>query len=325
MKSIVLGAGLVCSFIFSGSVGAEVFSLQSDNDGFTSNDDEHYTNGLELAVMFKPEENHWTRSIANMAPGLSGAELSYSAYRFSHQLYTPEDIESEGLQQEDRPYAAVLSGGITLVSVKQEDWLRNFSTLTIDAGLVGQGAGGEKIQREVHRVTNSDTPRGWANQLENEPFVNLGYEKRWWFRNNLSGLELEYGPSAGGAIGNLYTYASSGVGLRIGRGLSRSMGPSSVAPVTSGVSFFDLSQEVSWYLFTNVEGRYMAHNMLLDGNTFKSSHSVDKENLVGDVQLGVALIWHRWQVSFTNVWRSREFKSQEKHDQFGSINVSTWL
>ena len=54
----------------------------------------------------------------------------------------------------------------------------------------------------------------------------------------------------------------------------------------------------------------MAHNMLLDGNTFEDSHSVDRREWVGDAKLGVALTSSRWQLAFASVWRSREFRGR---------------
>ncbi|HET8791348.1 MAG TPA: lipid A-modifier LpxR family protein [Modicisalibacter sp.] len=37
------------------------------------------------------------------------------------------------------------------------------------------------------------------------------------------------------------------------------------------------------------------------------------------------MTWDRWQLAFTNVWRSDEFEEQGRHDQFGSLTLSTWL
>ncbi|WP_253272910.1 lipid A-modifier LpxR family protein [Halomonas sp. PR-M31] len=80
-----------------------------------------------------------------------------------------------------------------------------------------------------------------------------------------------------------------------------------------------------WYGFLGTEGRFMAHNLLLDGNTFESSHDVDRREWVGDLTAGVVFSWDRFQVALTNVWRTREFESQDEADQFGSITLSTWL
>lgn len=325
MKNSAVSVMFVASLLCTGTAQAEIFSLKVENDIFAGGRDGHYTNGIEGSWAVEPEQDHWTRDLAALLPAWSASDLTFSAYRFGHQLYTPQEIEIADLQEEDRPYAGMLFAGVTLFSSEQLDGLRKTDTFTLDVGLVGQGAGGKKLQRAVHKATGSDSPEGWDNQLENEPFVNLGYEKRWWYQNQLAGLELDYGPSVGGAVGNLYTYASTGLGVRLGQGLSRSISQSSITPTPGGVQYFKPSESLGWFVFANAEGRFMAHNMLLDGNTFEDSHSVDKEDWVGDVQLGVAVLWDRWQLSLTNVWRSNEFKTQQEHDQFGAITLSTWL
>ena len=322
MKSIAVRTLFASTLLVACQASADVFSLKLENDVITGGKDGHYTNGLEGAWAFEPEQDHWTRSLAEALPGWSGSDISYAAYRFGHQLYTPEEIEVAALQKNDRPYAGLLFGGVSLFSNEQMQGARETSTLSLDAGLVGQGAGGKRLQRAVHKATGSDDPEGWDNQLENEPFINVGYEKRWWKQSSLGGLELEYGPSVGGALGNLYTFASTGAGVRMGRGLSRSVSQAAVTPSTGGTQYFTPGSGFGWFVYANLEGRFMAHNMLLDGNTFKDSHSVDREQWVGDAQLGLAILWDSWQLSFANIWRSREFKSQQDHDQFGAITLS---
>lgn len=303
---------------------ADLYSLKIENDVFAS-DDGHYTNGFELMHSFKPEAEHWSRRFAGAMPGWGAEEVDNVAFRLGHQLYTPDDIRPAELLVNDRPYAALLFAGISIFSDDQHDGWRGASGLHLDAGIVGPAAGGERIQRRVHEITNSDEPRGWRNQLRNEPFVNLAYQHRWWLQQRLGGLEFEYGPSAGFSLGNLYTYGSGGLGLRIGQRLGRSFSIPAVAPAQSGSMFFDEGGGFAWSLFADIEGRYMAQNMLLEGNTFKSSHSVDANEWVGDAKAGVALTWNSWQLAFARVWRTREFQGQDRHDEFGSLTVSAWF
>jgi len=304
---------------------ADLYSLKIENDVIATGSDGHYTNGFELMRSFKPDADHWSRRFADVLPGWSGDDVDNVAYRLGHQIYTPNDIERAELIEDDRPYAGLLFAGMSIFSDDQHDGWRGASGLHLDAGIVGPAAGGKKIQRRVHEITDSDEPRGWDNQLRNEPFVNLAYQHRWWLQQRFAGLEFEYGPSAGFSLGNLYTYGSAGLGLRIGQGLARSFSIPAVAPAQSGSMFFDQGGGFAWSLFANVEGRYMAHNMLLEGNTFKSSHSVDSREWVGDAKAGVALTWNSWQLAFASVWRTREFNGQDEHDQFGSLTVSTWF
>ncbi|MBA1271775.1 lipid A deacylase LpxR family protein [Stutzerimonas azotifigens] len=303
---------------------AEVLTFKVDNDAFPSGDDDHYTNGIEASWTFEPDREHWTQALASAVPGWKPEDLSgYVSYRFGHQMFTPEDIEQAGLQVDDRPYAGLIFGGITLYAEEQLVGYRTTSTFTLDLGLVGPATGGERLQRGVHELIDSPIPQGWSHQLSNEPFANLGYTRRWWHQKQFRGMELEFGPSYGGAVGNLYTYLSTGAGMRLGHNLPQSLDHASIGPPSGGAPLFQASDGFSWVAYGNIEGRYMAHNMLLDGNTFRDSHSVDRKDLVADVQVGLALLWGRWQLTLSNVWQTREFQEQTNHGRFGSLSIST--
>ena len=66
--------------------------------------------------------------------------------------------------------------------------------------------------------------------------------------------------------------------------------PPRIRPGLSGSNFFlsdtDSGRDFGWYLFGGVEGRAVAHNLFLDGNTFAKSLSVQKKTFVADFQGG---------------------------------------
>lgn len=300
---------------------ADVLSIKIENDTFIGEDGQ-YTGGLEVAYAFAPPADHWTDGLASLLPD-GKRQADNVAYRLGYMIYTPENIERSSLIVDDRPYAGLLSGGVSLFSEIAAEGARVTRGVHLDVGLVGPATGAETIQSQLHEWTDSDEPEGWDNQLENEPFINLGVQQRWWAQHRLGGLEFEHGPMLGGAVGNLYTYAATGFGMRLGSNLDRSFTIPAVTPAHSSSLFFTEGGGFSWYGFANLEGRYMVHNMLLDGNTFSDSHSVDRRPWVGDANLGLALTWSRWQLSFVSVWRTKEFEEQDGSDQFGSLTVST--
>ena len=76
-------------------------------------------------------------------------------------------------------------------------------------------------------------------------------------------------------------------------------------------------------LFRSADGRAVARDLFLDGNTFRRSRSVNKEYLVADVSVGLGLIAGPWQLTFTQARRTREFQKQiEAFSQFGSFTLS---
>jgi lipid A 3-O-deacylase len=76
-------------------------------------------------------------------------------------------------------------------------------------------------------------------------------------------------------------------------------------------------------VFAGAQGRVIARNIFLDGNSFAPSRSVQKNYLVADLILGAELFYsNNFRVSGTAVIRSSEFHHQGGWDKFGSISYS---
>ena len=296
-----------------------VLSVKHENDGMASSDDGHFTSGVELNWAFEPKAQSWTRHLADALPDSLIGNADMAAFRLVHQIYTPNNIEQRGLIVDDRPYAGMVYGGISLYEdVPMGSW-RQSTDLHLDIGLVGPSSLADSIQREVHRITESDRPNGWNNQLGDEFIVNVTMRRQWWNSSPLIGKEFSHGPSVSAALGNLYTYASAGYSVRWG---SEAAGIPTLTPNPGSRHYMVGKEGWQWYLFASVDGYYMAQNLTLDGNTFRNSHSVDRREWVGDVSAGLALAWDDWQVTYAAVQRSREFDGQEEQDKFGSITLS---
>ena len=65
-----------------------------------------------------------------------------------------------------------------------------------------------------------------------------------------------------------------------------------------------------------------AQEIRVNGNTFASSHSVDRIPLVADIQTGAAIVVHDVRLAFTHVFRTREFEGQRRADRYGAISLS---
>ena len=97
----------------------------------------------------------------------------------------------------------------------------------------------------------------------------------------------------GASLGNIWTGANVGLTVRLGQDLSVDFGPPHIRPNLSGPGSFDSARPFAWYLFAGAEGRLVARNIFLDGNTVADSHSVTKERLVGDFPVGLAVVIDR--------------------------------
>lgn len=296
-----------------------VITVKHENDGLASSDDGHFTSGFEANWAFKPSPESWTQRLATSLPNSLIGQADTVAFRLVHQIYTPDDIRRSELIEDDRPYAGLVYGGLSLYEdIPMGSW-QQATDLHVDIGLVGPSSLADSVQREVHRITNSDRPNGWDNQLGDEPLLNVTMRRQWWHNVPLAGKRFAHGPSLSVALGNLNTYASAGYSVRWGDDAS---GIPTLTPNPGNRGRMTSTTGWQWYLFANVEGYYVAHNLTLDGNVFSSSHSVDSKEWVGEASAGLALAWDQWQVTYAAVERTREFDGQERQDKYGAVTLS---
>jgi hypothetical protein len=139
---------------------------------------------------------------------------------------------------------------------------------------------------------------------------------------NIGSVAADIIPHMGVSLGNVMTLANAGATFRIGQDLDVDFGPPHVRPTLSGLAAVAGGTDFAWYLFAGAEGRYVAHNIFLDGNTFANSHSVDRIPLVADIQAGAAIVVNDIRLAFTHVFRTREFEGQRRSDRYGAISLS---
>jgi hypothetical protein len=94
-----------------------------------------------------------------------------------------------------------------------------------------------------------------------------------------------------------------------------------VRPALSGVEHFS-GGPLSWQVFAGVQGRAVARNLFLDGNTWEDSASVDRNPYVADFQTGFSVSAGDWRLAYTYVWRTEEFDTQPTRQDFGAIALS---
>lgn len=294
-------------------------SIIFENDIF-DHTDQHYTNGVGVVwVPAQKEQPEWVYALIDLVPWMPKQGRIGHGYMFGQSMYTPDDIQLTDPPLNERPYAGWLYGTVGVgVETSQE-----LDVLTFTLGLVGPASMADKTQKFVHELVGSGEPMGWGTQLGNELGVVAMYQHSWReaATTPLLGFEMDLTPYFGGALGNVYTYADGGLTVRWGRHLPHDYGPPRIQPSTFGSGVFTPSDRFGWYLFAGVEARAVARNIFLDGNTFRNSRSVDKETVVGDMQLGAVLSWKTMRLGYTYVMRSREYSGQPKNDRFGAI---TW-
>jgi hypothetical protein len=297
-----------------------ILSMMLENDVF-SNTDKHYTNGVRVSYL--TPETSVSKPVEKLANKLllfkERANKRFS-YAFGQSMFTPKNIKRKTPLKTDRPYAGWTYASMGIVSANKKR-LDNFE---VSLGMIGPFSKAEQTQKIVHKITNSPKPMGWDHQLKNEVGLLISYDRQWrnQFEITTDKFQVNFTPSLGANLGNVYTDLSAGLMARFGRNIPFDYGPPRIRPSLPGSDFFIPTKEIGWYMFAGAEGRAVARNIFLDGNTFRSSAHVKKKNAVIDLQMGVVMTWRDFRVGYTHVVRSKEFKHQSSSDQFGAISLS---
>ena len=241
-------------------------------------------------------------------------------------VYTPRDIEETGLIRYDRPYA-----GITYIEIGFHRKLANrMHTFGICAGIVGPHSYAEELQSAAHDLLKNKEPKGWDHQLEDEPVICVIYDYKWKiFASNINaGAGGDVIFNTGGGIGNVRTYYNIGMMMRCGWNVPNDCGNFPIQPATCFNA--ELKQSVCGtqkkrfgaHLFLSVGSQLVLHDIFLDGNTFRDSHSVDKKPVIGVLMGGIGLVYGKIKTVFAYVARTKTFETQPDVEVFGSISFS---
>lgn len=268
--------------------------------------DRNYTMGVRFNLFHDAAQ---APGWAGFVPGFKNAEHLRMATSIGQEIYTPDAISRSAAIADDRPYAGWLYTGRVIVS-EQERIARSFE---LDLGVVGPASKADRLQTWWHRETGVRLPRGWRNQVANEPGVLMRWEERrrpWGYQRH-----VDFVPHAGLAVGNVLTQANAGGTLRIGMALPDDFGPwrNAPPPTTAGGRRFSL------YAFARAEGRVVGHNIMLDGNTFAPNHRVSRLPLVGESELGAGLGWGRFGVRYVFSYTTQEFRERTDAHRYGSV------
>lgn len=298
-----------------------VLSLLSENDSYAADTDRWYTNGFRFG---------WTSAEGTLpAPlawvdgglaGLLGPAQTRWGLALGQSMFTPLDKRRRVPDPRDRPYAGYLYGEISL-DRRTATTLDRFG---LQVGVVGPSALARQAQDVVHEFLGDRQARGWNYQLRDEPVFNLHWARTWRLpaASLPGGLAVDALPTLSLAAGTVQIYAGAGARLRLGQGLERDFGPPRIRPAI-GDAPAPVGEGFGWYLFGGVGGRAVARDIFLNGNTWReNTPSVDHRPFVGDLELGAAVFWHNIRLSYTQVWRSKEFVAQPKSFRFGALSLS---
>ena len=298
-------------------------SFSYENDLIGGGTDQFYTSGVR-ATWF----NANTRvpgvidDLAEYVPIFDINPTTGTFFTLGQTIFTPENIRSNIPQSDDRPWAGFLYGSVGLATRTGD----HVDELEITLGVVGPESLGEQTQKFIHEnITNSPDPEGWDNQLDFEPGLILSWQRRWPQAGTYTVSDYILGaqPHVNISLGNVYTYAGSGLTFTLGPRDQFQDTPPRVRPAMPGSGYFESPmQGGSWQLFAGIEGRAMARNIFLDGNSFSDSPRIDKELLMGDAVAGLSITMGDYRLAYSYNIRTAEFKGQDSESTFGSLTLT---
>jgi len=314
---------VVCAFACSDATAVDAgegeartprfVTITLDNDLFVGGDS-HYTDGLQVAfVVDRTSLPSWM----NEAPPIRWSADPAVMFAVGQRMYTPTNTNTAHPDPDDRPYAGWLY--LLMDVMTRDDTAVDHASISL--GVIGPPSLVEQAQSNVHHLVHSRISKGWDSQLGTEPALMLGYERAWPGLLRAANGHWDVTPRAGVTLGNVLTYVNAGFVARWGRNLP------SDAPVTH-ISLgpprdgYRGTGAAGWYAWLGADARAVARNVFLDGNTWKSSPSVDRKPLGCDFEAGLAITWPRGRFGFTFVRRSKEFETQRNADRFGQLTLS---
>lgn len=321
---LLVSAMLLTITVRAEQTGDRYLTVTSENDIYVPRgQDRHYTNGIRFGFGLNHRAGQrWYTWLGKLMPTAEASQ--HYEFAFGQNIYNPEFYNASFAIPTDRPYAAWLYTEIAL-STHTPGMQQS---LVANVGIVGPAALGKPVQKFIHTITGDREPAGWDNQLRNEPTVLLRYRRNWFVPLLQSAkIQVDLVPKAGISLGNVLTDAGIGTALRIGNFLPEQDIPLRIQPgLSGGTSYYPIRNgQLDWLLFAELQGRAVARNLFLDGNTFRNSLSVKKRLLVGDAAAGVVFsfgqIKYPLSITFSFVWRGREFDLQQGSNNFGSAQI----
>ena len=300
--------------------GAASFVLENDSLKLAGKaTDRWYTSGVRLgwssAEGWLPEPLAW---VDNGLAGLLGPANARWRFDLGQNFFTPDDKRRRNPDPRDRPYAGILYGTIGL---DRRTW-NTLDRFEAQLGVIGPASLARDTQIFVHRIIDDPRPQGWGRQLRNEPVFNLNAERIWRVPVAATDFgDVDVLPAAGAQVGTVRVAASAGARVRFGQGLERDFGAPRIRPTIADAPA-PVGEGFGWYLFAGIGGYAVARDIFLDGNTWRDSRSVDRKPLVADFEAGAAVFWGNTRLSYTQVWRTKEFDNQGRTFSFGAVSLA---
>jgi len=300
------------------------FKVYFENDLFSQTDSQ-YSSGEKFNILYHIKES--PSDIHNILASSDAKSNIFINFAIGNQLYTPEDLTQTQLIIDDRPYAGwtYFEAGI------HKSTKDSLNSILVKIGMVGPSSKGEEIQTGIHLLTDSAPPMGWDNQIGDELGINLTYAYKLRYTNETQGgFQSAYIPYVELDLGNISTQATLGLFTRFGWNIAKDFGLATLdLGGEAGIPVYDeqaLSLEKDWSFSFNftATGSAIAKDIFLDGNTFKDSHSIPKNNFVAYAGAGISLRYKSFNFDFMQMVNTHKADKEGDRKVVGTV-IATWM
>ena len=313
------GAGLLAILTIPLSARAQrVTQVDLDNDSFNFwqgpkvRSDREYTQGTRITMM-RPATGRLARLLGGpnqCATATEARDCRLVSYSLTQAMYTPT-LDDRRRQPGERPYA----GWLGIEAGLRRERRRGLTAFSVDVGVTGAPSLAEPAQIAVHRIFRFPHPDGWNQQLPTEVAMvatNRGVAELLHLELERSRFRVLLAPEWKLRLGTVATDATLGAQATIGLG---------APPPWQGATNLYGDR---WGVFMRGGARQtaVAHNLFLDGSTFRRSAHVEKLPVVAETMLGIGtrspLGMIEWQVHSLG----REYRSQPRAHAYSTLSFS---
>jgi len=347
---------IVATLLAASSAAAEIarapgyFTFYLDNDMFGGSD-KNYTNGVRFSWISEGEKLQEFVPARGQLEKLAGVGGDYRLVRavsgfdkdsvengtlelnyglsLTQLMYTPTDPLSTTQPPGQRRYAGWLGLGFSVHA--RDPHALNSAELIF--GTTGPRSLAEQSQDFVHELRDIQRFEGWDDQIPNEFTLDLSFVQKRRLRIHdapSTGFSVDGFSEWGVRLGSMRTQAYAGGFFRAGLNLPADFSDPRLSSTAYSHQFFggESVQEKPWsvYALFGADLTGVAFDATLDGPMFDDFDTGNhREPWYADAFVGFGLRWRTVEFSYVHTWRSKTFREERRHSDFGSVALRLQL
>ena len=219
-------------------------------------------------------------------------------------MQTPDHISKpKSRPKYDMKYAALLYGG-PFIQISDKN---SFTHFELGLGVLGPSALGKHSQDIVHDLRGLDKAVDWDTQMSDRFAFDFSWIKKVRFCDSTN-TNMDFIGESFVTAGSVHRHGGLGITARYGINLPNNFEPSKI----SSPALYNLTIKDSYFfIFGRIAGSYVEYNQFLA--------ELNKNDFLGEAQVGLSAALGDFELSYSQVFMTRQYKYQPENDSYGSI------